>query len=66
MLSVPQIHNVERLVNKAGLTGAIVVANKIGIPAKQEAIRINSEHGAYGIINIEHYDSIEKRYQETP
>jgi hypothetical protein len=65
MLSVPQIHNVERLVKQAGLTGAIVVANKIGIPAKQEAARINSEHGNYGIINLEHYDSVMKRNESS-
>ncbi len=66
MLSVPQIHNVERLVLKARLAGAIIIANKIGIPAKQEAMRINAEHENVGIINIEHYDSIEKRFLDTP
>jgi len=64
LLSVPQIHNVERMVKKAGLKGAIVIANHVGIPAKQEAKRINNEHGGYGIITIEHYDSLEKRYQQ--
>lgn len=64
MLSVPQIHNVERLVKNAGLTGAIIVANKIGIPAKQEAIRINSSQEEMDIITIEQYSSIEKRYND--
>ncbi|OLS27785.1 MAG: hypothetical protein HeimC2_09790 [Candidatus Heimdallarchaeota archaeon LC_2] len=64
MLSVPQIHNVERLIKNAGLTGAIIVANKIGIPAKQEAIRINSSQEDMDIITIEQYSSIEKRYND--
>ena len=64
MLSVPQIHNVERLVKNTGLTGAIIVANKIGIPAKQEAIRINSSQEDMDIITIEQYSSIEKRYND--
>lgn len=65
MLSVPQIHNVERLIKQTGLAGGIIIANKIGIPAKQEANRINDEHGNCGIITIEHYDSLEKRYLEN-
>lgn len=64
MLAVPQIHSVERLVKKAKLTGAIIIANKIGIPAKQEAMRINSDLGGFGIITIEQYSSIEKRRQD--
>ena len=64
MLSVPQIHNVERLVRSTGLTGAIIIANKIGIPAKQEAIRINSSQDKMDIITIEQYSSIEKRYYD--
>ncbi|MHA2501837.1 MAG: hypothetical protein ACXAE3_03115 [Candidatus Kariarchaeaceae archaeon] len=62
LLSVPQIHHVERLIKLAGLRGAIIIANHIGIPAKQEAKRINKQHGGTGIITIEHYDSIKKRY----
>lgn len=64
MLSVPQIHNVERLIRSTGLTGAIIIANKIGIPAKQEAIRINSIQEKMDIITIEQYSSIEKRYND--
>lgn len=64
MLSVPQIHNVERLVRNTGLTGAIIIANKIGIPAKQEAIRINISQENMDIITIEQYSSIEKRYND--
>ena len=65
LLSVPQIHNVERLIKLTGLKGAIIIGNHIGIPAKQEAKRINKEHGGLGIITIEHYDSIKKRYYEN-
>lgn len=65
LLSVPQIHNVERLIKLTGLKGAIIIGNHIGIPAKQEAKRINKEHGGLGILTIEHYDSIKKRYYET-
>ncbi|MHA2097258.1 MAG: hypothetical protein ACW99A_01120 [Candidatus Kariarchaeaceae archaeon] len=64
MLSVPQIHNVERLVRNTGLTGAIIIANKIGIPAKQEAMRINSSQENMDIITIEQYSSIEKRFND--
>ena len=65
ILAVPQVHNVERLINKVGLSGAIIIANKIGIPAKQEAIRINDAEGGYGILTIEQYSSIEKRYLDV-
>ena len=65
LLSVPQVHNVERLIKSAGLKGAIIIANHVGIPAKQEAQRINAEHGGFGIITIEHFDSMAKRYEET-
>jgi len=65
LLSVPQIHNVERMIKAANLKGGIIVANHVGIPAKQEAQRINNEHDGFGIITIEHYDSLEKRYQES-
>ncbi|MDH5401536.1 MAG: hypothetical protein OEZ01_13660 [Candidatus Heimdallarchaeota archaeon] len=62
-LSVPQIHSVERAINECGLSGGVIIANKIGIPAKQEAARINADHGEFGIITIEHYDTIEKRFK---
>jgi len=63
LLSVPQIHNIERMIESADLKGGIVIANLIGIPAKQEAKRINDDHGGHGIITIEHYDSIKKRLE---
>ncbi|MCH8907270.1 MAG: hypothetical protein IH840_09290 [Candidatus Heimdallarchaeota archaeon] len=65
ILSVPQVHNVERLIKKTNLTGGIIVANRIGIPAKQEAARINDDHEDFGIITIEQFSSIEKRHQEV-
>lgn len=64
LLSVPQVHTVERVIKASGLKGAIIVANQVGIPAKQEAKRINNDHDGHGIITIEHYDSLEKRYEE--
>lgn len=62
MLAVPQVHNVERLIQDTGLRGGIIIANNVGMPAKQEADRINKQVAGPGIITIEHYDSLEKRY----
>lgn len=57
-LSVTQIHQVERAVLAAKLTGALIICNKVGVPAADEAQRINQSYGNHGIINIQRYDSI--------
>ncbi len=62
VLVVPQIHTAERLIRQAGLKGGIIVANKIGMPAMAEAQRINKLYGEYGILTIEQYTNLEKRY----
>ena len=60
-LTVKQIHECEKSTKSAGLEQTILVANKIGIPAKNEAKRINSEHGG-NIIKLEHFNSLKMRY----
>ncbi len=60
-LTVKQIHECEKSTRSAGLEQTILVANKIGIPAKNEAKRINSEHGE-NIIKLEHFNSLKMRY----
>ena len=64
-LLVPQVHYTERLINRTNLNGGVIIANYIGVPAKKEAERINSMYGEHGIITIEQYDTIEKRYQAS-
>ena len=60
-LSVRQVHDTEKSIVETGLTRQIIVANKIGIPAKNEVNRINSEYNQ-PIIKLSHFDSIEKRH----
>ncbi|MHA2252809.1 MAG: hypothetical protein ACXAD7_20775 [Candidatus Kariarchaeaceae archaeon] len=60
-LSVKQVHECERSTKYSGIKKTVLVANKIGIPAKNEVSRINSEYDD-PILNLEHFDSIKMRY----
>jgi len=44
-LQVPQIHKYEKILDHTGLQKVAIIANKVGVPAKNEISRINSERG---------------------
>jgi len=55
-LQVRQIHKIEKILDYVGLNRVGVIANKIGLPARHEVSRINSERGK--IIDLHYYDTI--------
>ena len=55
-LNVKDIHKIEKIIDHTGLKKIIIIANKIGLPAKYEVSRINSERGK--IIELLYYHAI--------
>lgn len=55
-LNVKDIHKIEKIIDHTGLKKIIIIANKIGLPAKYEVSRINSQRGK--IIEYLYYHTI--------
>jgi hypothetical protein len=62
-LAITQIHQVERAINAANLSGALIICNLIGLIAQEETDRINKFYGEPGIISIQRYDTIRNTLQ---
>ena len=58
-LQVTQVHKYEKILDHTGLKKVGIIANKIGVPAKNEVSRINSERG--NILDLHYYDTINNR-----
>lgn len=64
-LSVKSIHKIEKTIIKSGIDSAIIVANKVGIPALREVDRINDFYDPSNPkMRIEHFNSIDKRFHQ--
>ena len=55
-INVKDIHKIEKIIDHTGLKKIIIIANKIGLPAKYEVSRINSQRGK--IIEYLYYHTI--------
>lgn len=56
MLQVRQIHKIEKIKDYVGLNRIGLVANKIGLPARNEVSRVNDDRGT--IIDLYYFDSL--------
>lgn len=56
-LQVRKIHKIERIIDYTGLYKINIIANQIGLPARNEVSRITFERG--DIIELHHFDTIQ-------
>ncbi len=62
-LSVKQVQKAEKSILNMHLQGGMIIANKIGFPAKREIDRINTYYSD-PILSSEYMDTVAKRYNK--